>query len=104
GRRPTRMHDPADAVAALQPEREAPMAVGVKPDPQGGEVLHGRGSLLTENARGRFPDGAAAGGDRVGEVTLGAVVCGERGGEPALRPVAGRFGQWGGRHERDLST
>ena len=43
----------------------------------------------------------AAGGDRVAQVQLGRVVVGERGGEPALRPVGRGLGERPGGDQRD---
>ena len=62
------VHDAADAVAALQPEREAAVAVGVEADAERLEVGEARGRLLAQHLGGRAAHEPAAGGERVLEV------------------------------------
>ena len=93
--------DAAARVAALEAEREVAVAVGVEAHAEALEVAEARGRLLGEDARRRRADDAAAGRERVLEVQRGRVVVGERGGEPALRPVGRRLGQRAGGDQRD---
>ena len=90
------MDDTACRMAALEAEGELPVAVGVELDPERGEIVDGGWSLVAEHPGGRDADGTSAGRDRVGEVSLRAVVTGQRGGKPALGPVARGLGQRGG--------
>ena len=52
GRAAARVHDAADAVAALQPEREAAVAVGVEAHAERLEVGEARGRLLAQDLGG----------------------------------------------------
>ena len=101
GRAAPGVHDPPDRVPTLQAQREPPEAVGVEAYPQRLQVLDARGRLVHEDLRRRVPDQLAPGALGVGEVALRGVVGGERGGEAALRPVAGRLRQWCGGDEND---
>ena len=96
-----RVGDAAARVAALEPEREVAVAVGVEAHAERLEVAEARGRLRGEDARGRLAHEAAAGRERVLEVQRGRVVGGERGGEPALGPVGRRLGQRAGGDQRD---
>ena len=60
-----------------------------------------RGASSTSTCGGAAAGEAAAGGLGVGEVLVGRVVDGERGGDPALRPVARGLRERGGGDERD---
>ena len=51
GRAAAGMDDAADRVAALEPERERAVAVGVEADAERLEVVHARGRLAAEHAR-----------------------------------------------------
>ena len=97
-----RVGDAAARVAALEPEREVAVAVGVEAHADRLEVAEARGRLLGEDARRRGAHDAAAGGDRVLQVLLGRVVLGQRGREPALRPVGRGLGQRAGGDEDHL--
>ena len=79
-------------VAALQPEREAAVAVGVEAHAEPLEVAHARRRLARRGPRrrcaGTVPRPAR---DVSSRWRSRRVVERERGGEPALRPVAGRL-------------
>ncbi len=104
GRRSAGVHDPAPRVTALEPEREAAVAVGVEANAEPGEVGDRVGRLLAQHARRRLANGVAAGRDRVEQVALGAVVGRHRGGEAALGPPARGLGERRRGHERDART
>ena len=91
--------DPARRVTALEAQGQPAGAVGVEGHAELGEILHRRRGLVAEHSGGRLAHRAAPGGERVGQVALGAVVVGQRRGEPALGPVAGGAGQGAGRDE-----
>ena len=63
------------------------------------EVAHRGRRLVAQHPHRARGASAAAGGDRVVEVALGRVVVGERGGDPALGPVAGGLGERRARDE-----
>ena len=88
-------------VPALEPEREVAVAVGVELDAELLQVAHARGRLLAQHAHRARASRVAPGGERVRGVLLGRVVVRERGGDPALRPVARGLGERGAAHERD---
>ena len=66
------MDDAASAVAALQPEREVAVTVGVETHAEALEVEHARRRLRAQDLGGRRVHGAAPGGDRVLQVSAGA--------------------------------
>ena len=101
GRAPARVHDAADAVAALQPEREVAVAVGVEADAERLQVGEARRRLLAQHLGGRAAHEPASGGDRVLQVQRGGVVHRQRRGEAALGPVGGGLRQRAGGDERD---
>ena len=101
GRAPARVRDAAARVAALEPEREVAVAVGVEAHAERLEVAEALGRLGAEDARGAAPHDPAARVDRVLLVLLGRVVGRERRGQPALRPVGRRLGERAGGDERD---
>ena len=88
-------------MASLQPQREPPEPVGVEPHSERLQVLDAAGRLVHEDLRGRAPDELAPRPLGVRQVTLGAVVRGERGGETSLCPVARGLRQRGRRDEHD---
>src|SRR5215210_1242705 len=100
GRAPPGVHYAPARVAALESERESALAVGVEVDPDRFEVVDARGRLFAKRAYCARSRGAAAGGERIGGVELGRVVGRERGGDPALGPVARRGGERRARYER----
>ena len=104
GRAAAGVDDAAARVAALEAERQVAVAVGVEDDAEALELLDGPGRLAHEDLGGRPPHEAAAGALGVLPVELGGVVGRQRRGDPALRPVARRLRQRGGRHERDERT
>ena len=99
-----RVDDPADPVAALEPEREVAVAIRVEAHAERLEVGEARGRLLAQHLRGRAPHEAASGRHRVLQVQRGRVVRGERRGEAALRPVGGGLGERPRGHERHASA
>ena len=101
GRAAAGVHDAPHRMAALEAEREHAAAVGVEAHAEALEVGDAGGRLVDEHLGGGAANGVAAGGLGVGEVALGGVLDGERGGDAALRPVARRLRERGGRHERD---
>jgi hypothetical protein len=99
-----RVHDAPARVAALEPEREVAVAVGVEVHPDALELAHRARRLAAEDGGGARADQRAAGALGVAAVQVGRVVDGERGRQPALRPVAGRARQRRGRDERDAGA
>ena len=97
GRAPARVRDAADAVAALEAEREVAVAVGVEAHAERLEVAEALGRLVAQHLGGRAAHEPAPGGERVLEVALRRVVGGERGGQAALGPVGGGLARAGGR-------
>src|SRR6185503_1701988 len=89
------------AVAALEPEREVAVAVGVEANADPLEVAEALRRLLAEHLGGRAAHDPSARGQRVLEVALRRVVGGERGGEAALRPVGGGLAERAARDQRD---
>ena len=77
------------------------MAVGVEVHAELLEVAHRAGRLVDEHLGGAAAGEAAAGGLGVAQVLGGRVVGGERGGDPALRPVARGLGERRRGDERD---
>ncbi len=104
GRAAAGVHDPAQRVASLEPEREGAAAIRVEVHPETLEVADASRSLCTEDLRGGAAHEAAPGALGVGAVALRAVVAGQCGGQPALGPVAGRLGERGGRDQSDART
>ena len=89
-------------VPALEAERERAVAVGVEPDARatrgrarapGASRHRTRAALSRDVPRPAF--------ERVGQVAVGRVVRGDRGGDAALCPVARRLRQRRARHEHD---
>jgi hypothetical protein len=76
------MGDAASAMAALQPEGEVAVAVGVEAHAEALEVEHARRRLRAQDLGGGGVHGAAAGSDRVLQVALRRVVEGDRRGQP----------------------
>ena len=101
GRAPARVHDAADAVAALEAEREVAVAVGVEAHAERLEVGEPRRRLAAEHLGGERRTSPRPAAICVREVLRGGVVGGERRGEPALRPVGRGLGERRGGHERD---
>ena len=101
GRAAAGVHDAAHRVPALEAEREHAAAVGVEAHAHALEVAHARRRLADEHLRGRAAHEVAAGGLGVGEMALEGVLDRERGGDPALRPVARGLRERGRRDERD---
>ena len=86
--------DAAARVAALEPEREVAVAVGVEAHAEPLEVARRlAGASSHEDSRGRPPQRPRPARSVSAQVQLGRVVGGERRGDPALRPVAGGLGQ-----------
>ena len=91
GGRAAGVHDAPPRVAALEAEREVAVRSASKLDAELLEVAHARGRLLAQHAHRARARRVAAGGERVRGVLLGRVVVRQRGGDPALRPVARRL-------------
>ena len=104
GRAAARVRDAAARVAALEPEREVAVAVGVEAHAERLEVAEALGRLRAQDARGAAADEAAAGVERVLLVLLGRVVARQRRGEPALGPVGRRLGERARGDERDAGA
>ena len=103
GRAAAGVDDAAARVAALEAEREVAVAVGVEAHAEALEVARPcRGASRHEDrAAALARTSAAAGALGVVEVLLGRVVDRERGGDPALRPVARGLRERRGGDERD---
>ena len=98
---PPACDDAADAVAALEAEREVAVAVGVEAHAERLEVGEARGRLRAQDLGGRAPHEPAPGARACPRrCELRRVVDRERGGEPALRPVGGGLGERPRRDER----
>ena len=81
------------------------MAVGVEAARRASRSSCTRaGRLLAQHAHRARAGGAAAGGERVRGVELGRVVVGQRGGDPALGPVAGGLRERRAGDERDAGA
>ncbi len=96
--------DAPDRVPALEAECEVTVAIGVETHAKRLQVRHAVGRLAHEDLGGRAPHQVAPGDLRVAEVQLEAVIGGERGREPALRPVAGGLGERRCRDQHDAGV
>ena len=97
----TGMHDAAHGVAALEAEGEHAAPVGIEAHAHPLEVAHAAGRLVDEHLRRRAAHEVASCGLGVGEVPLEGVLDRQRGGQPALRPVARGLGERRRRDEHD---
>ena len=101
GRGSAGVHDPPRRVTALEAEGQMAAAVRVEAHAQPGQVGDGFGRLLAQDARRGLAHGVTAGGDRVLQVALRAVLRRDRGSQAALSPPARGLGQRRGRDQRD---
>ena len=95
------VHDAAGAVAALEPEGEVAVPVGVEAHPEYLQLVEAGGRLARQDLGGGAADELPARGQRVLQVELRRVVDRERRREPALGPVGGGLGERARRDERD---
>ncbi len=98
------VHDPPDRMSALEAEREVPEAIGVEAHAERLQIADALGRLVHERFGGAAAHERAPGELGVAQVQLEAVVGGERGGEPALRPVAGGLCERRGGDEHDAGA
>ena len=98
------MHDPPYRVSALQPERQAPVAIRVEVKAEPLQVVHALGRLADKHLGSRAAHRSAPSPLGVAQVQLEAVVGREHCREPALRPVAGGLGERHRRQQRDGGT
>ena len=102
GRAAAGVHDAPARVAALEPERERAVALGVEVDAETLEVVHALRRLGAQHRRGRAPHQPAAGAARCRRGGAPALSSGgERRRETALRPVARGLGERRRRDQRD---
>ena len=87
-------------MAALEPERELAVRLGVEADAAAPQLLDRRRRLAGQHLDRARAAEAAPGGERVGGVALGRVVGRERRGEPALGPEARALGERLARDQR----
>ncbi len=88
------VHDAPARVAALEAERERAVAVGVEAARRARSRSRTRAGDSSHSTRTALARAAARPAASVScDVQLGRVVVGERGGDPALRPVARRLGE-----------
>jgi hypothetical protein len=104
GRAAAGVHDAALGVAALEAERERPVAVGVEAHAERLEVADGLRACSTRTSAGRPPREARGRRPRCRAGAPRGVVDGQRGGDPALRPVARGLRQRGPRDEGDTGA
>ena len=100
GGRAAGVHHAARGVTALEAQRQRTVAVGVEAHAHALEVADALGRLLAEHLDRARPRRPPAGRERVGGVAVGRVVHRQRGGDPALCPVAGGARQRRARHQR----
>ena len=84
-----------------RPSARRPKRSASKRTPSACRSRHALGRLAHEHLGGRAPDQPAPGALGVAQMQLGAVVRGQRGRQPALRPVAGGLRQRRRRDEHD---
>ena len=102
GGRAARVHHAPARVAALEAEREVPVRSASKLHAERLEVAHrARATPRTARARRSRARRSRPAASVSGGVLLGRVVVRQRGGDPALRPVARRLGERRAAHERD---
>jgi hypothetical protein len=93
--------DAPPGVTALEPQRQLSVGIEVELDAALAQVPHHRRRLGDEGLDSGGATEAAPGGERVGGVLRGRVARLQRGGEAALRPIAGALSERGAGDEAD---
>lgn len=98
------MKNSPPGMAPFERQGEIAVPIAVEMHSERFQIFHRPHCFAAQNLGGGDPDHASAGGDRVGQMPLRAVVVCDRGGEAALGPIARGLSQGGRGHERDPDT